>query len=155
MRASKPWGVSVRARILSAFFVVGLFRFPKERALRRSVQQVINFYRAAGGKTEVHARHHHHDREKCTVSYTARQQAGAAAAAVAHVLNSYLRIICMMCMNMIKYERVGHLLIGRRISRRRLRHPRAPSPCGVFSTCLLYTSPSPRDRQKSRMPSSA
>ena len=25
----------------------------------------------------------------------------------------------------------------------------------VFSICLLYTSPSPRDRQKSRMPSSA
>ena len=24
-----------------------------------------------------------------------------------------------------------------------------------FRTCLLYTSPSPRDRQKSRMPSSA
>ena len=24
-----------------------------------------------------------------------------------------------------------------------------------FMTCLLYTSPSPRDRQKSRMPSSA
>ena len=26
---------------------------------------------------------------------------------------------------------------------------------GIFGTCLLYTSPSPRDRQKSRMPSSA
>ena len=26
---------------------------------------------------------------------------------------------------------------------------------GVVTTCLLYTSPSPRDRQKSRMPSSA
>ena len=26
---------------------------------------------------------------------------------------------------------------------------------GVFGPCLLYTSPSPRDRQKSRMPSSA
>ena len=26
---------------------------------------------------------------------------------------------------------------------------------GVFKYCLLYTSPSPRDRQKSRMPSSA
>ena len=26
---------------------------------------------------------------------------------------------------------------------------------GMTSTCLLYTSPSPRDRQKSRMPSSA
>ena len=25
----------------------------------------------------------------------------------------------------------------------------------AFITCLLYTSPSPRDRQKSRMPSSA
>ena len=26
---------------------------------------------------------------------------------------------------------------------------------GTIITCLLYTSPSPRDRQKSRMPSSA
>ena len=26
---------------------------------------------------------------------------------------------------------------------------------GLVHTCLLYTSPSPRDRQKSRMPSSA
>ena len=26
---------------------------------------------------------------------------------------------------------------------------------GVVLNCLLYTSPSPRDRQKSRMPSSA
>ncbi len=26
---------------------------------------------------------------------------------------------------------------------------------GRFGACLLYTSPSPRDRQKSRMPSSA
>ena len=26
---------------------------------------------------------------------------------------------------------------------------------GQFGSCLLYTSPSPRDRQKSRMPSSA
>src|SRR5678809_1747770 len=26
---------------------------------------------------------------------------------------------------------------------------------GLIYTCLLYTSPSPRDRQKSRMPSSA
>ena len=30
-----------------------------------------------------------------------------------------------------------------------------PSLEGSISTCLLYTSPSPRDRQKSRMPSSA
>ena len=29
-----------------------------------------------------------------------------------------------------------------------------PAAC-MFNTCLLYTSPSPRDRQKSRMPSSA
>ena len=30
-----------------------------------------------------------------------------------------------------------------------------PSAAHWFGTCLLYTSPSPRDRQKSRMPSSA
>ena len=29
------------------------------------------------------------------------------------------------------------------------------NPGGYSLTCLLYTSPSPRDRQKSRMPSSA
>ena len=29
------------------------------------------------------------------------------------------------------------------------------APIGQSGTCLLYTSPSPRDRQKSRMPSSA
>ena len=28
-------------------------------------------------------------------------------------------------------------------------------PIATHNTCLLYTSPSPRDRQKSRMPSSA
>ena len=31
----------------------------------------------------------------------------------------------------------------------------APSSNFWFGTCLLYTSPSPRDRQRSRMPSSA
>ena len=30
-----------------------------------------------------------------------------------------------------------------------------PCPCDAGTACLLYTSPSPRDRQKSRMPSSA
>ena len=29
------------------------------------------------------------------------------------------------------------------------------NPSALHNTCLLYTSPSPRDRQKSRMPSSA
>ena len=29
------------------------------------------------------------------------------------------------------------------------------TPLNQIATCLLYTSPSPRDRQKSRMPSSA
>ena len=28
-------------------------------------------------------------------------------------------------------------------------------PADVFSACLLYTSPSPRDKRQSRMPSSA
>ena len=30
-----------------------------------------------------------------------------------------------------------------------------PGPAAAGGPCLLYTSPSPRDRQKSRMPSSA
>ena len=30
-----------------------------------------------------------------------------------------------------------------------------PTPFGEGKTCLLYTSPSPRDRTRSRMPSSA
>ena len=30
-----------------------------------------------------------------------------------------------------------------------------PKIYGTYTGCLLYTSPSPRDRQKSRMPSSA
>ena len=31
----------------------------------------------------------------------------------------------------------------------------ARTPADTYEICLLYTSPSPRDRQKSRMPSSA
>ena len=31
----------------------------------------------------------------------------------------------------------------------------APAPAYLFVACLLYTSPSPRDRTRSRMPSSA
>ena len=34
-------------------------------------------------------------------------------------------------------------------------NPNTPPKYGIRSICLLYTSPSPRDRQKSRMPSSA
>ena len=30
-----------------------------------------------------------------------------------------------------------------------------PSPYGIVYRCLLYTSPSPRDKRQSRMPSSA
>ena len=33
--------------------------------------------------------------------------------------------------------------------------PGIPDEAGQTKDCLLYTSPSPRDRQKSRMPSSA
>ena len=38
---------------------------------------------------------------------------------------------------------------------KQVREPRNKKPNEVIVTCLLYTSPSPRDRQKSRMPSSA
>ena len=37
----------------------------------------------------------------------------------------------------------------------RASHGTPPKGGTIYLTCLLYTSPSPRDRQKSRMPSSA
>ena len=37
----------------------------------------------------------------------------------------------------------------------RLSHPNIITVYDLADICLLYTSPSPRDRQKSRMPSSA
>ena len=37
----------------------------------------------------------------------------------------------------------------------RLAHAKASAIASQHKHCLLYTSPSPRDRQKSRMPSSA
>ena len=44
-------------------------------------------------------------------------------------------------------SQTGHELIGR--------VKEIGKDVGRFKPCLLYTSPSPRDRQKSRMPSSA
>eukprot|EP00828_Plagiopyla_frontata_P039748 TRINITY_DN523_c0_g1_i1.p2 TRINITY_DN523_c0_g1~~TRINITY_DN523_c0_g1_i1.p2 ORF type:complete len:128 (+),score=29.17 TRINITY_DN523_c0_g1_i1:77-460(+) len=38
---------------------------------------------------------------------------------------------------------------------RRLTESSCEDCAALYKTCLLYTSPSPRDRQKSRMPSSA
>ena len=50
----------------------------------------------------------------------------------------------------------GAILAPRRRDERRDGDARAAKKTNVFEkTCLLYTSPSPRDRQKSRMPSSA
>ena len=45
-----------------------------------------------------------------------------------------------------RVERV-HILVNDLAAQRRA--------TGILKRCLLYTSPSPRDRQKSRMPSSA
>ena len=42
-----------------------------------------------------------------------------------------------------------------RIQRMHYLYDNGPKPKHLDNSCLLYTSPSPRDRQKSRMPSSA
>ena len=42
-----------------------------------------------------------------------------------------------------------------KIPQARVRIPERDFSADEFKDCLLYTSPSPRDRQKSRMPSSA
>ena len=46
-------------------------------------------------------------------------------------------------------------LLPRRFTKERDREAKQTLHIPKLSTCLLYTSPSPRDRQKSRMPSSA
>ena len=48
----------------------------------------------------------------------------------------------------------GNFFRGAELSQRGMDRGRADY-MGMLGTCLLYTSPSPRDRQKSRMPSSA
>ena len=52
---------------------------------------------------------------------------------------------------------VRHSLLERQRLRRNAGHlvQRLPFLFPILERCLLYTSPSPRDRQKSRMPSSA
>ena len=44
---------------------------------------------------------------------------------------------------------------GNKLSFKGRAYTRVASVSSTIITCLLYTSPSPRDRQKSRMPSSA
>ena len=51
--------------------------------------------------------------------------------------------------------RAETLLMQVRTLDNRLAFARTPETVASVKTCLLYTSPSPRDRQKSRMPSSA
>ena len=46
--------------------------------------------------------------------------------------------------SIVAYQEDGEILVGASAKRQAVTNP-----------CLLYTSPSPRDRQKSRMPSSA
>ena len=47
------------------------------------------------------------------------------------------------------------MLIGRLGQDPEIRYTQSGSSVANVTICLLYTSPSPRDRQKSRMPSSA
>ena len=49
---------------------------------------------------------------------------------------------------------IGTGLAGYNLARE-FRKLDSETPLLLITTCLLYTSPSPRDRQKSRMPSSA
>ena len=50
---------------------------------------------------------------------------------------------------------VWRMASTRQLTEEKVREIQQASPLGRVLACLLYTSPSPRDRQKSRMPSSA
>ena len=61
---------------------------------------------------------------------------------------------------LVKVDDIGHGMIERGrtpgLGRALVKGmPYVLNAIGIIGTCLLYTSPSPRDRQKSRMPSSA
>ena len=68
---------------------------------------------------------------------------------------------CAICMDVIKDPKTlpcHHVFCSECIEQSLKYQPKCPccgKILGVLKGCLLYTSPSPRDRQKSRMPSSA
>ena len=61
-----------------------------------------------------------------------------------------------MLINVLRDEQPTHVAVAFDVSRRSFRTEQyADYKANRSESCLLYTSPSPRDRQKSRMPSSA
>ena len=54
-----------------------------------------------------------------------------------------------------KGKYVDDILLPRMVHLSYVRSPYAHAKIKSINTCLLYTSPSPRDRTRSRMPSSA
>ena len=60
-----------------------------------------------------------------------------------------------ICEVLYKREKTFHFTINELVKKISEENNEKISLATVYNTCLLYTSPSPRDRQKSRMPSSA
>ena len=87
------------------------------------------------------------------VSKTAKREEGRIGGTVSLSLveNTNLRVLVAQIVNQFKYddEEKGDVLLDFDSLELLPNDPNTPN------TCLLYTSPSPRDRQKSRMPSSA
>ena len=76
-----------------------------------------------------------------------------------NILNQYENILELGCGNgrdSLFFQSVGYNVLGIDQVISKSLKKRANSCASIeFLDCLLYTSPSPRDRQKSRMPSSA
>ena len=95
------------------------------------------------------------------LEYSARlASVGKLASSAAHEMNQPLNVIRMAAFNLRRAVEKGTLETESalakfdRIDTQISRAARLVGGMKSFS-CLLYTSPSPRDRQKSRMPSSA
>ena len=81
------------------------------------------------------------------------------------VMKAKDRVSAYMCTNATRTGKVPIAIIGKSKSPRSFRATPCPvkyfaqakawSDSATFKTCLLYTSPSPRDQRGSRMPSSA
>ena len=84
---------------------------------------------------------------------TIKRDLGFSQSNLAWVVNAYLIAFGGL---LLLAGRIGDLIGQRRIFLIGLSvFTTASLLCAISQTCLLYTSPSPRDRQKSRMPSSA
>ena len=127
--------------------VLGLMEEKLSRAIEEVLDQPIQFKSEAAGFQRRH--------RSCELLGTARRQQRRCATRPGRIGSEHTqRRIANVCISQPRPKRTSQNSGARRAGL--LAAPGARSAVSEHcAPCLLYTSPSPRDRQKSRMPSSA